>query len=474
MAQEIHIMMVGPSRSGKTSIIAALKNVNRRANNAFLKYGITLFENTELNSVNSEDLKTSYEDMKNLSKSTDRPFLTALYGTQENADYHLGLDFNKQDDKGNAIKKMNFVFHDVPGEAYRMYDAQKISKLEDTVTKCSVMIIAVDYPALKLAEYFEEEEDETSYLSTFMCDEALTRLLPKLGQQVKGRDDGSPAPKLVVIVPIKCESYMQDEELTQEMYATIRKRFSDRLESIGTTANVRNVKILTMPIQTIGNVYASRDYDDQPKLCVFDNHKYPVSKRPITKERKMGSPIKLSEDARLMDFDGEEHYIARCTGSGSTVTLFCGEPYTLGAGDRVISAREFYDIPYSIRQGYPIPYIWYYADGSQKFSPDNEDQLLMELMKFQLQSVAFATGKSMDSILSSKGNSTLGTIIKSILLGLLWLPLAALPWLLQGHDNQAILAQMVKTIQQMRDNGEFKSEYDVLYNTLDADGPLKI
>jgi len=490
MAQEIHIMMVGPSRSGKTSIIAALKNVNQRAGNDFLKHGITFFENRELNSENSEDLAPTFDNMKNLSKTTDRQFLTALYGTQSMADYHLGLDFNKQDEDGNAVKKMNFVFHDVPGEAYRMYDGQKIEKLEEIASYCSVMIIAVDYPALKLAEYFSDIEDETTYLNTFMCDEALTRLLPKFGQKLKRDNDNTPAPKLVVIAPIKCEAYMQDEESTNEMYECIRKRFTNRLESLGTSANVKNVKVITMPIQTIGNVYASRDYDDEPKLCVFNNKEYPIEdekvKDPddpsktilkyiqIKKKRKYGTPLKISEDVRVMDFDAEKHYIARCTGTGQIVTLFCGEPYTLHEGDRIISASEFHDIPYSIREGYPIPYIWYYADGSKTFSPHNEDQLLMELMKFQLQAVAFETGRSMSEIMNSRSTISWGRIIWSILIGLIWWPLAALPWLLQSKDNAAILAQMVKTIKAMHDNGEFKNEYDVLYNTLDKEGPLKL
>jgi hypothetical protein len=333
-------------------------------------------------------------------------------------------------------------------------------------------------------------EDETTYLNTFMCDEALTRLLPKLGQKAKKGNDGTPAPKLVVIAPIKCEAYVQDEESTNEMYECIRKRFTNRLESLGTTADVKNVKVITMPIQTIGNVYASRDYDDEPELCVFNNKEYPIRSEYIPdpdspgktkthiitpeKKRKFGTPIKLSEDYRMMDFDGEEHYIARCTGTGKAVTLFCGEPYTLHEGDRIISAAEFYDIPYSIRRGYPIPYIWYHADGSKPFSPHNEDQLLMELMKFQLQAVAFETGKSMSEIMDPKSKISWGKIIWSILIGLIWWPLAALPWLLQSKDNAAILAQMVKTIKAMHDNGEFTNEYDVLYNTLDNDGPLKL
>lgn len=489
MAEEINVMMVGASRSGKTSIIAALRNVCRRTDNAFQRYGITIFENMDLNSDNSGDLTPTYENMQNLSKMTDRRFLTTLYGTQGLADYHLGLDFNKQDEKGNTIKKMNFVFHDVPGEAYRLYDGEKIGKLEELAALCSVMIIAVDYPALKLAEYFSEEEDETTYLHTFMCDEALTRLLPKLGQKVKGRKDGTPAPKLVIIAPIKCEAYMQDDESIQEMYDCIRNRFSDRLQSIGTTADIKNVKIMTMPIQTIGNVYASRDYDDEPKLCVFDNNTYPVKKENVTdpdnptkkkeikvmieKKLKRGS-IKLSEDARVMDSDAEWHYIARCTGSGPTVVLHCGEPYTLCEGDRIISAAEFHDIPYSIRKDYPIPYIWYQVDGNKQFSPHNEDQLLMELMKFQLQTVAFEIQKSMDEILNSKVRIPWIKIIASVLLLLVSWPLAGIPWLLRSRDNAPIIAQMVKVIKQMHDDGKFKNEYEVLYNTLDNEGPLKI
>ena len=98
----------------------------------------------------------------------------------------------------------------------------------------------------------------------------------------------------------------------------------------------------------------------------------------------------------------------------------------------------------------------------------------MELMKFQLQAVAFETGKSMTDILNSKGTTPWLKIILSILLGLISWPLVALPWLLQNKDNAAILAQMIKTIKAMYDNGEFKNEYDVLYNTLDSEGPLKI
>lgn len=483
--QETHIMMVGPSRSGKTSIIAALKNVNRRVGNALQNYGITFFENRKLNSKNIEDLAPAYDNMKNMSKATDKQFLATLYGTQSIADYHLGLDFNAQDKEGKPLKKMNFVFHDVPGEAYRMYDSGKINMLEEIAGDCSVMIIAVDYPALKLAEYFEEEEDETTYLHTFMCDEALTRLLPKLGQNLK-----TESPKLVLIVPIKCEAYMQDEELTAEMYDFIRNRFTDRLMSIGTAANVKNVKILTMPLQTIGNVYASRDYDDDPKICVFGNKVHPVKKEqvpdpdnpgqkieqviPITKPRKLGLPIKLSETTLIMDSDGEEHYIARCSGNGPTVTLHCGEPYTLCEGDKIVSAADFHDIPFSIREGYPIPYIWYYADGDKKFSPHNEDQLLMELMKFFLQQFAFEAQKPMAEILNPKSGIPWGKIIASILFGLICWPAATIPWLISTKDNAAIIAEMAKVVKKMIDDGAYKNEYDVLYNSLDNDGPLKL
>ena len=80
----------------------------------------------------------------------------------------------------------------------------------------------------------------------------------------------------------------------------------------------------------------------------------------------------------------------------------------------------------------------------------------------------------MSEIMNSRSTISWGRIIWSILIGLIWWPLAALPWLLQSKDNAAILAQMVKTIKAMHDNGEFKNEYDVLYNTLDKEGPLKL
>lgn len=435
----INILMVGPSRSGKSSILSSMLNATYDTDSALFRNRLTLDGVGKTAKKISDDLNF----MQGLSKK-ETPVLPALTGDPAITEYKFNLLFN---DGTEGKSNIDFSFIDIPGEwcdpAHTFFN-----QVRAWADKCQVMIVAIDTPAFYVAKDLKEKGKPT-YWNKITCNTGLTQLINAFSSSIE--IDGKDTPKMVVFVPIKCESYLRNDKSKKDLYEDIRKAYDGHLKNLSSKIDNQkqeNLKVLIMPVETIGNVY-KEEVDWNTDILAFDANKTEQD----VKISEDGENVNLFEDYRLInDNDSNERYLARCYNlKNGVVRLFNGkDDYLLTNGDKLIKANVFSNLAaYCYDEGKAIPFYWFKANTQESYSPKNCDQLFMEILKFNLQNTAI------------KSNTTTQKLIKRTF----W------EWLKEGLGifNKNQLKAICRTLSNMKAQQQFKNDYRELYNSLDDD-----
>lgn len=429
----INVMLFGASRSGKTSILSSMLTAIR----SYLSkdYKLLLQDRTDY-SNGTPTLNDSKLEMENFLKKdwSPEPRLGGLMGNQKFAEYQFSL--NVTSIQGVDPLTVNFI--DMPGEKFDLTNPDYI-QLCDLVKDCQILMVAVDTPAL----LYSDKKDDAYYYEVLNCVEGLTDMISLLGM-----NRGQEALRLLAFVPIKCEYWAQNNKM-DKVYQLIEKVYKDQIEI---AENFSKVKIMMMPVETIGGlVFDHHTEDDRMKILAYDPDK--------------NVPTKDLEDNRNFG-DGDRDSIRCEMKSPNIVTLGkTGLPYCLTGRDRLLDVREIPRHPYCFREGYPIPYAWFKPVGEYK--PDNCDQLLLEIMKFMVQDAAAIVNQKVSNLISASNSESLS------LFGFIW---KIIRYILKtigligpfSQENQ--LVAMCQAISKMKEDKRFQEKYKVIYNSLDPDG----
>lgn len=349
---EINAVMIGASRSGKSSILASMYS-NMRTK-PFTDY--FLFETNNSGRDNTSDLRdmiNQMRDMVNPYLSNFVPKMSALTGTANPTAYHFLVHSVPLD--WNAV---NLTIHDVNGEYCDITHPFFDSQILGLVSKAQILIVAVDTPAMMYAK-----ESGQKALNTIMnLPNAVQTAVQKLGSALNNPD----AFRMVVFVPIKCEYWLHRNKAA-DIVAEVKEVYKNALVEI---QRYSKIKAMVLPVETIGN-------------CEFDHHSATDNSFILLGgehfERKY---IKEAED----NIQGRP--TMRCERiDKQTVRLKNGAYYTLQEDDVLLPVMHRPYHPYcytndSTNENTIIPYAWYCATNKGGYAPKNCEQLLLHVLDF--------------------------------------------------------------------------------------------
>lgn len=430
----INVMLFGASRSGKTSILSSMLTASR----TYLSkdYNLLLQDKTDY-----ADSKTTLNDsklgMENLLKKdwSPEPRMGNLTGSQQISEYRFQLTITSV----QGVDPLTVNFIDIPGEDFKQtHPAYNL--VSDLVKDCQILMVAVDTPSL----LYTDNMQDAYYDETLNCLEGLKDMV-----SLWGMNRGKEALRLLVFVPIKCEYWVQKNRM-DKVYQLIEKVYQDQ---IAIAENFSKVKIMTMPVETIGGL-------------LFDHHTEPDRMKILVYDPDKNVDFKDKEDYRDFFGDGNRDSIRCEMKSPNIVTLGkTGLPYCLTGKDRLLDVREIPVHPYCFREGYPIPYAWFKPVGEYK--PDNCDQLLLEIMKFMVQDAAAIANQKVSTLISASNSESLS------LFGFLWKIIRLILktiGILGSFSQENQLVAMCRAISKMKEDKRFLEKYKVIFNSLDPDG----
>lgn len=224
---EIKIVMLGASGTGKTSLLTAMYD----------QFANTIGErNLEL----TADLKTSailtekLGDLKSLLRTPDVEPGGGLAASDDPISYLFDLG-----NKG-AKPSIRLNFQDFPGGYLNANAPEQDQKfVQDKISESEVIIIAIDTPTLM--------ENRGQWHEKFNRPLQITNYFQRAFKEMN-------APRLVIFVPIKCEKYMQNDQSARDLLNRVKEGYSLLFNFFNNDSIRPWVTTVVTPIQTVGTV----------------------------------------------------------------------------------------------------------------------------------------------------------------------------------------------------------------------------
>jgi len=239
--QELKITMLGSRNVGKTTLLTAM--YEQFANNMS---GIDLQLTPEEES--SAILQERLIELKSLLNTfQSRGGIQGTEGEPEDLRSFL-FDLGR---KGKP-PSLRLNFRDYPG-GYLLSKATPEQKqfVKTLMTECVAVLVAIDAPALMEAKGRWHEKINRPQ-----------QIIDKFATAYQGLQ----SPRLVILAPVKCEKYLQSEQLSLELTSRIKEEYKRLFELFSSDSLKSKVAVVITPVQTVGSVIFSRvdEKDGEP------------------------------------------------------------------------------------------------------------------------------------------------------------------------------------------------------------------
>ncbi|AUT02079.1 hypothetical protein CLI64_17750 [Nostoc sp. CENA543] len=242
MPSELKITMLGHRGVGKTSILTAMyEQFDTTIGEAGLQLTPDL-ESSALLSKRLGELKALLNDFEATG---------GLEGTEGHKSFKFGLG------KLGGKPNLQLSFQDFPGE-YLQNNCEFVSNV---VKECAAVLIAIDTPPLMEAngrwhDLINNPKQITDFFKIAYAD--------------------LEEPKLVLLVPVRCEKYVQNEQDAKKLTERIKDKYSGLLRLFNSENLLTKVACVVTPVQTVGTVFFSqiKEIDGKPNFYFrkIDHH----------------------------------------------------------------------------------------------------------------------------------------------------------------------------------------------------------
>ena len=230
-ATELQIAMLGASGVGKTTLLTSM----------YEQFEETTREvNIQLKPANPYTEQTLQKYLKQL-RSLAETFEAkeGLRGTAATAGPNSIKPFNFTIGKKADKPSLQLCFRDYPGGYISSQDITEKRYVRKLLEQSAAVVVAIDTPAIM------EVKGKWHQLRNKPND--ITELFKIAYRNLN-------EPKLVILAPVKCETYVQDEESAHLLCQRIEQEYARLLEFFQAPGLADKVAVVITPVQTVGCV----------------------------------------------------------------------------------------------------------------------------------------------------------------------------------------------------------------------------
>lgn len=235
----MNIPMLGPSGVGKTSLLAAIYDQFDKITNLQIKP----------EDKSKTILDNRLEELKSLVK---KETIIARGGVAPTAMTPPKFLF----DIGLSSSYWKIAFQDYPGEFIELAK-EDIKKVESFLKESTAVLLAIDTPSLM--------EREGKWHDEINKPDLIRKLFKDAYQNLD-------SPRLVILAPVKCEKYVQNEKDARELLKCVKEKYENLLSLFRQGTLENKVAVVITPVQTVGSVIFSR-IDTENGKPIFHFHK---------------------------------------------------------------------------------------------------------------------------------------------------------------------------------------------------------
>ena len=238
----LNITMLGPSGVGKTSLLAAIYHQFAQITNLQIK---------------SEDKTKVLLDnrLNELKSEVKKETIRCGGGVPPTAMIPPKFLF----DIGLSPSYWKITFQDYPGEFIELAQ-QNIKKVESFLKESTAVLLAIDTPSLM--------ERGGQWHDKINKPDLIKKLFTDAYQDID-------SPRLVILAPVKCEKYVQNERDAKELLRSVKEKYENLLSLFRQGTLESKVAVVITPVQTVGSVIFSRiDIDTETNEPIFEFRKY--------------------------------------------------------------------------------------------------------------------------------------------------------------------------------------------------------
>lgn len=236
MGKQLKVLMLGGQRTGKSSALAAIMDsfLHGKASEILTIKDKTVLAKQE--GVKQKSIASRLKDTRTfLQKNAGKVVMADSGKTDFIWHYQLKLDVPGSTDS------LSIIFTDVNGEFYTNADPRQETVMK-LIPEYDVFIVTVDTTFLMEALNPDAEFITPSINDKYNCRGQIHTFLTQINDR-NGQDA-----KMVIFVPIKCEKWARQNELS-EVVDAVKDFYSVTLKHL---AKYKSVQIEMLPIQTLG------------------------------------------------------------------------------------------------------------------------------------------------------------------------------------------------------------------------------
>ena len=291
---EFEVLMFGPRYVGKTSLLTSMyyeydREINKNSIQLTpdIDTASTLGERLgELKALNDEFVLEQELREGGISASSEpRAFV-----------FNIG--------RKGELPKLKLTLWDCPGGYLDDKNEEKGRQfITEHLGKSVAVLIAVDSPALMEAKgkWHYNKNSPIAVKSWF-----------------ENIYSGLNANRLVIIAPIKCESYMKDEQSAKKLLGRIKEEYKGLLELFKSENLEKKVAVVVTPVQTVGNLFfSSIQMDNNRAKFIFKKPDIDADYKPKDNEQPLKyllrfllkDYLKRRDFGWLADFFGQDDFL---------------------------------------------------------------------------------------------------------------------------------------------------------------------
>lgn len=229
----LNVTMLGPRGVGKTTLLASMYN---EFDNTVVNIGLTLTPSEETSNILQQRLAELKQQTEVFSATG------GIDGTNTPKDFIFGLGMT------GKPPELTLKFKDFPGGFIKDHPKDVKAFLDEA----DVILLAIDTPALMEAKGIWHEKINSPQM--------ITDLFKHIVQNL----DNKTKTKLLIMVPVKCETYIQTDAEAKKMLMRLKEGYAPLLNLLKTDHLLNQIAVVAAPVQTLGSVRFTRIEETEP------------------------------------------------------------------------------------------------------------------------------------------------------------------------------------------------------------------